>query len=63
MVLVPLDVESLGRQFAAGEPFPHVVLDQFVEPALAAEIAAAGVGHSSRVPCCRAQSLGYCPPP
>ena len=26
-------------------------------------VGAVGVGYSSRVLCCRAQSLGYCPPP
>jgi len=36
-----LDVDALAREFREAEPFPHIVIDDFLEPAAAAEVAAA----------------------
>ncbi len=40
MVLLPLDVDSLHRRFTSADPFPHVVLDDVIEPEFARRIAA-----------------------
>lgn len=40
-VIQPLDREALARQFAAAEPFPFLVIDEFLAPAFAREVAAA----------------------
>ena len=40
MLILPLERERLRAQFQAGKPFPHVVIDNFLDPARAAEIAA-----------------------
>jgi hypothetical protein len=39
-VIQPLDREALGRQFASADPFPFLVIDQFLDPAFAREVAA-----------------------
>lgn len=41
MVLLPYDREALQREFRAAVPFPHLVIESFLEPAFAAEVAAA----------------------
>jgi hypothetical protein len=41
MMILPLDRERLRAQFRAAKPFPHVVLDNFLDPAQAAEVARA----------------------
>ena len=38
--LNPLDVDALAKQFRAAEPFPHLVLENFLEPAFARAVAA-----------------------
>jgi len=40
-VIQPLDHEALARQFATAEPFPFLVIDEFLDPAFAREVAAA----------------------
>lgn len=37
----PLDVAALGAQYARAEPFPYFVIERFLEPSFAAEVAAA----------------------
>ena len=37
----PLDVDALAASFGSAEPFPFVQIDDFLEPAFAAEVAAA----------------------
>jgi hypothetical protein len=37
----PLDVPALAAQYARAEPFPFFVIEQFLEPSFAAEVAAA----------------------
>jgi hypothetical protein len=37
----PLDVPALRAQYARAEPFPFVVIEEFLEPSFAAEVAAA----------------------
>lgn len=39
--LNPLDVDALARTFRAAEPFPHLVFENFLEPAFARDVAAA----------------------
>ena len=41
MLITPLDRERLREQFLTAKPFPHVVLDNFLDPAAAARIASA----------------------
>ena len=41
MMILPLDRERLRAQFRAAKPFPHVVLDYFLDPAQAADVATA----------------------
>ncbi len=41
MLIQPLDRERLSAQFRDAKPFPHIVLDNFLVPESAAEIAAA----------------------
>lgn len=41
MVIRPLDVDALRRSFQSAVPFPHMVIDEFLEPDFAAEVAAA----------------------
>jgi Rps23 Pro-64 3,4-dihydroxylase Tpa1-like proline 4-hydroxylase len=38
-IINPLNLELLKRRFASAQPFPHVVIDDFLEPAAAAAIA------------------------
>lgn len=40
-VIRPLDIEELRRQFDEAEPFRHLCIDDFLEPAFALEVAAA----------------------
>lgn len=40
MLLRPLDVATLAPRFAAARPFPHVVVDDLLEPAFAEELVA-----------------------
>lgn len=40
MALLPLDLAALQQQFASAQPFPHVVIDQVLEPGFAREIVA-----------------------
>jgi len=37
----PLDIPRLHGEFRAAQPFPHVVIDDFLEPTFAREVAAA----------------------
>jgi hypothetical protein len=39
MLIAPLDRDRLREQFRAAEPFPFVVIDGFLEPGFAAEVA------------------------
>lgn len=39
MLVNPLDRTTLRRQFASAKPFPYVVLDNFLEPSFAKEVA------------------------
>ena len=41
MMIRPLDRERLRAQFRAAKPFPHIVLDNFLEPAQALDVARA----------------------
>src|SRR5688500_17808617 len=41
MVIRPLDVDELRRRFRSAKPFPHIVLDNFLEPGFAEEAALA----------------------
>jgi Rps23 Pro-64 3,4-dihydroxylase Tpa1-like proline 4-hydroxylase len=41
VMLNRLDLESLRRQFRDARPFPHVVIDNFLAPGVAEEVAAA----------------------
>lgn len=41
MLLNPLDEERLAREFRDAKPFPHLVVDEFLEPAFARAVAAA----------------------
>jgi hypothetical protein len=41
MVLAPYDRDALRREFQSGVPFRHLVIESFLEPAFAAEAAAA----------------------
>jgi len=41
MVIRPLDKDALRASFRTAQPFPHMVVDDFLEPAFAAEVAAA----------------------
>jgi hypothetical protein len=41
MILKPYDREALRREFQAAVPFPHLVIESFLEPEFAAEAAAA----------------------
>lgn len=41
MIIQPLDVERLKREFRSAEPFPHVAIDGFLDPDFAREVAAA----------------------
>jgi Rps23 Pro-64 3,4-dihydroxylase Tpa1-like proline 4-hydroxylase len=39
MLINPLDLTLLRRQFASSKPFPYVVVDDFLEPSFAREVA------------------------
>ena len=41
MLIRPLDCEALKREFETARPFPHIVIDDFLEAHFAAEVAAA----------------------
>jgi hypothetical protein len=41
MILRPLDREALRQQYLQASPFPFVKIEQFIDPAFAAEVAAA----------------------
>lgn len=41
MPIRPLDRDALKRAFAAAQPFPHIVIDDFLDPDFAASVAAA----------------------
>lgn len=41
MVLRPLDLDALSTAFQSASPFPHIVLENFLEPDFAQEVAAA----------------------
>jgi hypothetical protein len=38
-VIRDLDVETLAKQFRSAEPFPHLVVDEFLEPEPAKKVA------------------------
>lgn len=40
-VILPLDRDALRRQFVTADPFPFLVIDEFLDPAFAREVAAA----------------------
>lgn len=40
-VIRPLDVDALREEFRTASPFPHIVVDEFLEPEFAREVAAA----------------------
>lgn len=40
MLIRPLDREALKQAFETATPFPHIVIDEFLEPDFAAEVAA-----------------------
>lgn len=40
-VILPLDRDELRRHFATSDPFPFLVIDEFLDPAFAREVAAA----------------------
>ena len=53
MVLKPYDRDALKREFDAGVPFRHLVIESFLEPGFAAEVAAAFPSFEE------AQALGF----
>ena len=41
MVIRPLDIDALRTEFRDAAPFPHIVIDEFLDPDFAREVAAA----------------------
>lgn len=56
-VISPLDRDTLRRRFVTADPFPFVVIDQFLDPAFAREVSAAYPSYSGALE--RGHSFDY----